>query len=108
MPIINLTPHDVSMLVQGEVVRTYPASGIVARCAVTATPIGEVEGFAIKQSVYGEVQNLPPYEVGVYYLVAGLVRSALPHRFDLLSPGGQVRDKDNPSVIVGCTHFDSN
>jgi hypothetical protein len=95
--IINLTPHDVVMLCQGGMVRTYPASGIVARCAMTATPIGEVDGCIIKQTAHGEVRNLPPYEVGVYYIVSGLVRAALPHRVDLLTPGGQVR-----------THFDSN
>ena len=117
--IINATPHKITLVSkQGveqdskrqflaetvEVVREIPSSGILPRVSMTNSPAGEIDGIPVESVVYGEIEGLPEFQYGVYYIVSGLVSAAAAKigRVDCLAPGALVRDKNNPAVILGC------
>ena len=117
--IINATPHKITLVSkQGveqdskkqflaetvEVVREIPSSGILPRVSMSNSPAGEIDGLPIESVVYGEIEGLPEFQDGVYYVVSGLVAAAAAKigRVDCLAPGALVRDKNNPSLILGC------
>ena len=117
--IINATPHAITIVSKKgveqdskkqflaetvEVVREIPSSGILPRVSMSNSPAGEIDGLPIESVVYGEIEGLPEYQKGVYYIVSGLVAAAATKigRVDCLAPGALVRDKNNPAVILGC------
>jgi hypothetical protein len=117
--IINATPHEITLVSkQGveqdskkqflaetvEVIRSIPSSGILPRVSMSNSPAGEIDGIPIESVIYGEIEGLPEYQEEVYYIVSGLVASAAAKigRTDCLAPGALVRDKNNPSLILGC------
>ena len=62
MKVVNLTPHTCTVISEGKVVLTIPASGSLARCA-QQTEMGkpiEVDGVRISTgyNVFGEVEGL--------------------------------------------------
>ena len=65
---INLTPHDVK-LNDGTI---YPASGKVVRVENTFSNFC----CGISKVFYGEIENLPEPEDGVYYIVSAMVLAA--------------------------------
>ncbi len=98
---VNLTPHDVKIVgVRYLEHVTLPASGKVARVASTTTLAGEYEKIPMMRSTLGAVEGLPEPRDGVIYVVSALVRSAVPHRDDVASPGDLVRDERGN--VVGC------
>lgn len=104
MEYVNLTPHAIVVCNSaGEVVRTFPASGKVARVETRSVFCDMAEGIEHMSQEYGEVQGLPAYEPGVRYIVSGLVRSAVLGRHDVVSPGELVRN--SAGQPVGCKGF---
>lgn len=118
MTLINATPHPITLVSrQGieqdnkkqflaeavEILREIPPSGILPRVSMSNSPAGEIDGIAIESVTYGEIEGLPEYQEGVYYIVSGLVAAAATKlgRGDCLAPGGLVRDKKT-GVILGC------
>ena len=93
---INLTPHAINV-VGGP---TIQPSGSVARVAATSTPAGEFGGVALSRTTFGEVEGLPAPVDGVIFVVSALVRSAVPSRTDVASPGDLVRGEDGQPI--GC------
>ena len=65
---INLTPHDIK-LNDGTI---YPTSGKVTRVANTFSNFC----CGISKVFYGEIENLPEPEDGVYYIVSAMVLAA--------------------------------
>lgn len=110
MKLVNLTPHDVVVYNdKGEVIKTYPKSGKVARIQDDVTITGVIDGVPVGGITYGDAIDLPDPQDGVYYIVSLVVRQALPHRKDLISPDtskGAVRD--DQGRILGTTRFISN
>lgn len=111
MKIVNLTPHDVVIFDdKGEVIKTYPKSGKVARIQDSVTIKGDIDGVPVGSITYGDAIDLPKPQDGVYYIVSLVVRQALPHRKDLISPdtspAGVVRD--DQGRILGTTRFIAN
>ena len=117
--IINATPHTITIVSKKgvqqdskrqflaetvEVVKEIPPSGVLPRVSMTNSPAGEIDGIPIESVVYGEIEGLPEFQEGVYYIVSGLVAAAAAKigRVDCLAPGALVRDKNNPGVILGC------
>ena len=96
---VNLTPHAV-VVVGGP---TLPPSGSVARCSSASVPAGEHAGVALSRVSFGAVEGLPDPEPGVVFVVSGLVRSAVPGRSDVASPGDLVRDA--AGAVVGCKNL---
>lgn len=88
MIVINATPHQINMAdAAGNVVRSYAPSEVLARCAVTSHAVGELDGFPVHSSQFGEVSGLPPEQEGTMYIVSLVVSQALKgKRNDILSP----------------------
>ena len=101
---INLTPHTINII--SATATTAISSSGLARCAAPATPAFSHEGVEVVTTSYGEVSGLPDPTPGVFFIVSGLVRAALPHRKDLLSPGDLVRDEKGQPI--GCRNLISN
>ena len=95
--IVNLTPHEVNIK-KGDGFVSIPASGKVARCTATTVITGELEGFIETRTVYGQVQDLPDPEEGVFYIVSSLVALALPFRHDLRIPNESIRDESGKII----------
>ena len=107
MNFINLTPHTISICAaNGEVVMALPASGSVARVASSSVSRESGFGFDFNSVSYGEVSGLPDAAEGVMLVVSAMVRSALPDRKDLASPGELVRNAEGQPV--GCKGLNLN
>ena len=101
MAIINMTPHQIDLVLDsGEVWLEINPSGDLIRLSMTTEEDGLVDGIPVSRTTYGEATGLPEFEEGVFYVVSGLVKSALPHREDLLVPSEMVRD--DKGRILGC------
>ncbi len=100
MKIVNCTPHAINVILSNGEVVTIPKGDVVARVAVTAEFVADFCGVPLTRTSYGEVQDLPDPVEGTLYLVSMFLRSAVPHRKDVASPGEMVRDNDGN--IVGC------
>lgn len=120
MKIINCTPHPITILFKKgveqdskkqflalpeeiEVLAKIESSGILPRIRVSDTCVGEIEGIPLHEVTYGDIENLPPSN-GDLFIVSGLVAAAAAKqgRKDVIAPGGLVRDKNNPGVVLGC------
>lgn len=96
---VNLTPHVINVLSDGEEVMNLPPSGDVARVAAEKRKVDSIDGVPVFQTTFGSIEGLPAPQDGTIYVVSLLVASAA-KRPDVLSPGTLVRDaKGNP---VGC------
>lgn len=104
MKIINLTPHDIHIVDNaGNVVRTYPASGEVARIKMTTEQAGVLpDGTPLSKTEFdpSTIEGLPAPQDNTRYIVSVLLKNACPDRSDLLVPAEQVRDEKGR--IVGC------
>lgn len=99
--IINATPHDVNIVGEnGQVVRTYAASGICPRCSVSREAVDEIDGIRINRTVFGDIVGLPEYVEGTYYIVSAIVANAAKGRQDLLITDDAVRD--DKGRVIGC------
>lgn len=102
--IINLTPHEISIVnEEGNVIKVFESAG-VARAAQNDVQIGMLEGIPIIETTFGEPVDLPEYSQGTYYIVSALTAKAasLSGRStrDLLLTGKTVRNGDGQ--IIGC------
>jgi len=73
-------------------------SGNVIRLSEKVEKIGEINGIPITKKQYGSSGYVPEEKEGTFYIVSGLVASAM-KRPDLLVPN-TVRDDDGK--IIGC------
>lgn len=102
--IINLTPHDVTVMPGDAEAVTFPASGEFARVRETlgdeeliATDAGPIP---LRRLTYEEqVDGLPDPRPGVLYLVSRLTALSV-RRDDLVFPQGEFRD--DMGQIIGC------
>ena len=92
---VNLTPHAINVKT-----REFPSSGLIARVSQTSKPAGVHDGIELVRANFGEVVDLPEQQAGVIFIVSAMVRSALPERKDLASPGEQIRDADGKIIGV--------
>jgi hypothetical protein len=104
MTIINLTPHEVTLLDgDGNVVRCIPTSG-VARAAKRDRPAAPVDGVPTVRSDFGEVTDLPAPSDGVFYIVSSIAAQAAAASgrptADLLIPGTVRRDEEGRPLGV--------
>lgn len=76
---INLTPHAIVVEGADGIRTTYPASGQVARVAVTREVLNSWAGHRIVRQKFGQVENLPSadFDPDACYIVSALVLSAL-------------------------------
>lgn len=100
--IINLTPHAINFLgADGAALLTVAPSGTVARCATTATEIGDIDGIPIRVSTFGDVVGLPAPVAGTILIVSAITAQAVKGlRDDVFIPDDAVRD--DAGRIIGC------
>jgi len=97
----NFTPHQINLLLpNGGVAELPPDGGPGARVTEVLKYVGDHDGFPIVVAEYGAVVGLPDQEPEVLIIVSAMVRAALPHRIDLVSPADLVRD--SAGRIIGC------
>ena len=99
MQIINLTPHTINIHSNGSVTNVTP-SGNIARVSTNYQHFNTVSGINIYNCVYGDVDGLPDSQDNAIYIVSGVVKSAVPTRKDVMSPGELIRDDSGKPI--GC------
>lgn len=98
--LINLCPHAVNFVLNGEDIQV-PASGQLARVsAKTVTADVSYNSIPVTYTSYGEVEGLPERKENTIYVVSSLVASRVPNREDVFIPNESVRDPEGR--IVGC------
>lgn len=100
MNFINCTPHPINLIGENNVITTLPKGEIIPRLTQSTKVVDVVEGVSITETIFGETQDLPDFEEGVFLIVSRLVLSANTERKDLLVPNELVRDSEGN--IVGC------
>ena len=99
--LLNYTPHPITIVSsEGQVLRTIQSSGLVRLKASTVSAGMSINDIPVTKTEFGEPEGLPDFVEGTYYVVSQLVKSALPHRKDLLVPADVVRDSNGN--ILGC------
>lgn len=106
MKLVNLTPHSVYIFDGDEIVMHLPPEEQPARCIEQSTlnyvlhSDNEVD-IPVVDVAYGHIENLPPKNPGVVYVVSILVaQNASYDRDDLLTPFDLIRNVDGD--ILGC------
>lgn len=109
--IINLTPHAITVLRDGEEIAVYEASGCLARCESKTGVVGEIAGIPLTETRFGKLylvdkgkvrHELPEIQDGTFYIVSALVARAA-QREDFVIVNDTVRD--DSGRIVGCQSF---
>lgn len=111
MKIVNLTPHSITVLRNGEEIDVYEASGCIARCESDTVVVGEIAGIPLTETTFGEPylidrdkvkHELPKQQDGTFCIVSALVARAA-GREDFIIVNDTVRDNDGR--IIGCQSF---
>ena len=101
MKLVNLTPHTITLVVDGETVVVVP-EGTVARVMQQETVKTTVEfkglSVPVMETKFGEVEGLPDPEDGTMFIVSRMVKTAVPDRDDVVVPGKQLRDAEGRIV----------
>ena len=109
MNIVNLTPHEIKLIVKksfGSVTHTIPTSGTIARVSQSIDYIKDGPGdIPLYKSTFGQVENLPDEVEGTLLIVSSIVKSAMPDRKDLVVPVNFVRDADGKIIGAGGLSF---
>lgn len=100
MPLLNLTPHPVTVYGTGNhvMLRCPPAASPV-RVAVARTDAGQIDGIPVVVERRGTAE-LPAPADGVGLIVSLPVALAHPERSDLLVPTDLVRSPEG--TVIGC------
>lgn len=108
--LVNLTPHAINLVnLDNEVILTLEPSGKVARCSVTSTTIGDINGFPLTSTEFGGLIDMPEdtHDGGVneVYIVSQITANHPDnrHRYDVVFPNELVRDEKGN--IIGCKSF---
>lgn len=99
--VVNLTPHEVRVIRDGEPDKVYPVSGEVLRLATVelGTQHGYDVGAPVELVEFGHLQNPPGEAPDRWYIVSLPCALARP-RDDFLVPYLEVRD--DAGRIIGC------
>jgi hypothetical protein len=87
--LINLTPHDIDVLVEGKILTIEP-SGDIARLVgsdyVHSHVLHNGKYIPIMHVTYTEVKGLPPFNGKDTFIVSSKVQEFVKDRGDLISP----------------------
>ncbi len=107
--IVNLTPHEITLVREDGEVMKIPPSGQVARVKVEQEVVNEINGISIVRTKFGDIEGLPEPQDGKIFIVSSLVAQAAAKlgRTDVVapdtSPQGVIRDENGR--IVGVKRF---
>jgi hypothetical protein len=99
MKFINLTPHEIKIIANGNTI-SFPPSGTEARIKASTVLVDTIDNVPIYATKYSEVTGLPQEEDGTKLIVSFMVKDRSPSRTDLLSPSSLIRD--DKGVVIGC------
>lgn len=103
--IINLTPHDIVVMADGEEIARFQSQG-VARATMERVETGKMLlGGRVplyRRKCVG-LEGLPQPQENTYYIVSGYVKSECPEREDVICPDTFLRDESGR--ILGCVDF---
>lgn len=102
MNIINLTPHDINLLLEDDVI-VFKSKGI-ARVQQKEALDEYFDRVPIYKNKYGEVEGLPEEKDGVYYIVSFVVASALKDKRNDLLIVTKI-ERNEKGQIIGCYGF---
>jgi hypothetical protein len=107
MKVVNLTPHEVTVFDDDDVViKTYPSEGL-ARARQTNVIVGCLDGTPVVKAEFGEVDGLPAPTEGTVFIVSFItVNAAKAHgrtTDDLLVTSSPVRN--DKGQVIGCRAF---
>lgn len=107
--ILNLTPHVVNVFdLEGNHIVDLPVEEgmYIPRVSQTQEVLGETAGIPITRQTFGQVENLPDPQPGVFLVVSRMVAQAVHERQDLLVPGSLVRnDQGQPCGCHGLSRI---
>lgn len=107
--IVNLTPHDITVISQGKSI-VFPKFSVSARVSSKTffvTSFYTSEGsIPLTQVVFDELEGLPEPIEGTFFIVSRIVREAAKDRTDLLVPQGLIRDENGQPI--GCESLSVN
>ena len=99
MNFVNLTPHELNIIVDDDETINIESTGEVARVDQSTEQSDPLDGIPVQLVEMQEIINLPEPEAGTVFIVSGIVE-ANTNRADIYSPGPLVRDDDGKPV--GC------
>lgn len=101
MKLVNLTPHDLIIVMPDGKNMTIPASGSVARIACETHDTGKtINGIPVTHTTYTDPMGLPQPEKDTIYIVSLMVAERVPERADVMIVNEAVRN--DRGQIIGC------
>jgi len=97
MNIVNLTPHNINIIQEGQTT-TYEPSGCIPRVSVN---VEATDNPLLYTQIYGEVTGLPEPQTDTIYIVSTLVLNACPNRTDLYAPLTAQAIRNEQGQIIG-------
>jgi hypothetical protein len=107
--ICNLMAHDVHIYGESPVsdgpVFVYPCSGMTAR--IIAVELGTIQGPELwyEDVGYGNLEQVPDVEEGVFYIVSLVVAIVGRERGDLLAPYKKLHNNGPGDNIIRCRYL---
>lgn len=101
MKFINLTQHDLTIVLENGDGLVLPASGEVARVTFSTQQVDKIDGIPIFKTVYEpEVIGLPEPQDNVIYIASSMAAQTV-KRKDVLAPTKLIRDDDGQVIAAG-------
>lgn len=101
MKFVNLTQHDLTIVLENGDDLVLHASGEVARVAFSTQQVDEIDGIPIYKTIYEpEIVGLPEPQDGTIFVVSSLTAQTI-KRPDVLAPTKLIRDDDGQVVAAG-------
>lgn len=101
MKFVNLTQHDLTIVIESGNDLVLPASGEVARVTFSTQQVDRIDGIPIYKTIYEpEVVGLPEPEDGTIFIVSSLAAQTA-KRHDVLAPTKLIRDDDGQVIAAG-------
>lgn len=101
MKFVNLTQHDLTIVLENGDGLILPASGEVARVTFSTQQVDKVDGIPIFKTVYEpEVTGLPDPQDDVIYIASSMAAQTV-KRHDVLAPTKLIRDDDGQVIAAG-------
>lgn len=104
---VNLTPHPINVYgsrsADQEPEHVIPSSGTIARVSTIDLGSCWIGNMPFSYIEYGRLENPPPRETGVYYIVSLVTALAVRGRDDFLAPFKEVRNTEG--TMIGCRYL---
>lgn len=101
MKFVNLTQHDLTIVLENGDGLVLPASGEVARVTFSTQQVDEVDGIPVFKTIYEpEITGLPEPQDNVIYIASSMAAQTA-RRHDVLAPTQLIRGDDGQVIAAG-------